>query len=174
MKKYAVPALVIAIILAASGLASATHISAGYVSRDGGIHLTLGGRYDLGRGSSVEGSYTMLPHGFEAAARYKIPMMRGTIVAGPVFEGRLIGYNPGYTQTIAGGVFAEKVGVTGLGLYGSLTFRQHLNSPVSGLVAGVGARMSLNSPLFVGAEATMGLSGGVAGTEVAFTVGYTF
>jgi len=54
--------------------------------------------------------------------------------------------------------------VTGLGLHGSLMFRQRLDVPGGGLVATAGARMALSDPLFLGVDASMGLTGGVAGT----------
>jgi hypothetical protein len=174
MKKYAVPIILAFTLVIASGLASATHLSAGYISRDGQLNFTLGGRYDLGRGSSVEGSYTVLPGGYDVAARYKMALYRSSVVAGPVFEGRLIGDHVYTSQALSAGVFAEKIGVTGLGLHGGLVFRQRLDASGGGLVANVGARMALSDPLFLGVDASMGLTGGVAGTEVAFTVGYSF
>lgn len=174
MKKHVIPIVVAAILVMASGFAGATHLSAGYVSRDGDINFTLGGRYDLGGGSSVEGAYTVLPGGYDVAARYKLALYRSTITAGPVFEGRLTGDHMYTGQTIAAGLFAEKAGVTGLGLHGSLMFRQRLDMAAGGLVAGIGARMALSDPLFLGVDATMGLTGGIAGTEIAFTVGYSF
>ena len=174
MKKYVMPFVALVILVMASGFAGATHLAAGYVSRDGDINFTLGGRYDLGRGSSVEGAYTVLPSGYDVAARYKLALYRSSITAGPVFEGRLFGNHMHTYETIAAGLFAEKAGVTGLGLHGSLMFRQRLDAAVGGLVAGLGARMALSDPLFLGVDATMGLTGGVAGTEVAFTVGYSF
>jgi len=174
MKKYAIPFVVAAILVMASGFAGATHLSAGYVSRDGDINFTLGGRYDLGKGSSIEGAYTVLPSGYDVAARYKLALYRTTITAGPVFEGRLTGDHVYTGQTIAAGLFAEKAGVTGLGLHSSLMFRQRLDMAAGGLVAGLGARMALSDPLFLGVDATMGLTGGIAGTEIAFTVGYSF
>ena len=54
MKKYVIPFVALAILVTASGFAGATHVSAGYISRDGDINFTLGGRYDLGRGLPVE------------------------------------------------------------------------------------------------------------------------
>jgi hypothetical protein len=174
MKKYAIPFVVAMILVTASGFAGATHLSAGYVSRDGDINFTLGGRYDLGRGSSVEGAYTVLPGGYDVAARYKLALYKSTITAGPVFEGRIMGDHVYTGQAIAAGLFAEKAGVTGLGLHGSLMFRQRLDMAAGGLVAGIGARMALSDPLFLGVDATMGLTGGIAGTEIAFTVGYSF
>ena len=83
MKKHMVPVIAAVILIAASGLAGATHLSAGYMSRDGDINFTLGGRYDLGRGSSVEGAYTVLPGGYDVAASYKMALYRSSIVAGP-------------------------------------------------------------------------------------------
>lgn len=174
MKKYVVPVIAAVILVAASGLAGATHLSAGYMSRDGDINFTVGGRYDLGRGSSVEGAYTVLPGGYDVAASYKMALYRSSIVAGPVFEGRLFGDHVYTGQTLGAGLFAEKSGVTGLGLHGSLMFRQRLDMAAGGLVAGLGARMALADPLFLGVDATMGLTGGIAGTEIAFTVGYSF
>ena len=174
MKKYVIPFVALAILVTASGFAGATHVSAGYVSRDGDINFTLGGRYDLGKGSSVEGAYTVLPGGYDVAARYKLALYRSTITAGPVFEGRLMGDHMYTGQAIAAGLYAEKAGVTGLGLHGSLMFRQRLDMAAGGLVAGLGARMALSDPLFLGVDATMGLTGGIAGTEIAFTVGYSF
>jgi hypothetical protein len=174
MKKYVMPFVALVILVMASGFAGATHLAAGYVSRDGDINFTLGGRYDLGRGSSVEGAYTVLPGGYDVAARYKLALYRSTITAGPVFEGRIMGDHVYTGQAIAAGLFAEKAGVTGLGLHGSLMFRQRLDMAAGGLVAGIGARMALSDPLFLGVDATMGLTGGIAGTEIAFTVGYSF
>ena len=174
MKKYVIPFVALAILAAASGFAGATHLAAGYVSRDGDINFTLGGRYDLGKGSSLEGAYTVLPGGYDVAARYKLALYRSAVTAGPVFEGRLMGDHVYTGQAIAAGLYAEKAGVTGLGLHGSLMFRQRLDMAAGGLVAGLGARMALSDPLFLGVDATMGLTGGIAGTEIAFTVGYSF
>ncbi|MEA4884772.1 MAG: hypothetical protein VB144_14160 [Clostridia bacterium] len=174
MRKYAAPLIAVVILAFASGAAGATHISAGYVSRNGGMSLTLGGRYDLGRGTAVEGSYTVLPEGYDLAGRYQLALYRNAIVAGPVFEGRIAGDHVYTSQSLGAGVFAEKLGVNGIGLHGSLMFRQRLDKAMGGLVAGIGARMALSNPLFLGVDATMGLTGGVAGTEVAFSVGYSF
>ncbi len=174
MKKYAVLMITAMILVIASGLASATHLSLGYASRDGQLNLTLGGRYDLGRGSSVEGAYTVLPGGYDVAGRYKMALYRSSVVAGPVFEGKLVGDHVYTSQALSAGIFAEKIGVTSLGLHGSLMFRQRLDVPGGGLVATAGARMALSNPFFLGVDASMGLTGGVAGTEVAFSVGYSF
>ena len=129
MKKYAVLMITAMILVIASGLASATHLSLGYASRDGQLNFALGGRYDLGRGSSVEGAYTVLPGGYDVAGRYKMALYRSSVVAGPVFEGKLVGDHVYTSQALSAGIFAEKIGVTSLGLHGSLMFRQRLDVP---------------------------------------------
>lgn len=175
MRKYAIVAVLAALIVAAlPGGVGATHLSAGYMSSNGQMVLTLGGRYDLSSGHAVEGAYSMMPGGFDVMARYKLPMYRSTFTLGPVFEGKITGDHMSADPAVGAGLFVERLGVGGLGLHGSLVFRQMLDSPVGGLVAGVGARMALADPLFLAVDAAMGLTGGVAGTEVSFGVGYAF
>ena len=116
MKKYVIPFIALAILVTASGFAGATHVSAGYVSRDGDINFTLGGRYDLGKGSSVEGAYTVLPGGYDVAARYKLALYRSTVTAGPVFEGRLMGDHVYTGQAIAAGLDHADAGARQAGL----------------------------------------------------------
>ena len=105
-------------------------------------------------------------------ARYKLPMY-GHVHAGASLRGK-IQATMSADPAVGAGLFVERLGVGGLGLHGSLVFRQMLDSPVGGLVAGVGARMALADPLFLAVDAAMGLTGGVAGTEVSFGVGYAF
>ena len=175
MKKYAIAtAIVMMLIVGFARSAGATHVSAGYMSNNGTMVLTLGGRYDLRAGQAVEGSYSMMPGGFDVTARYKVPMYRSYFVAGPVAEGKITGNHVSADPAIGAGLYAERLGVGGLGLHGSLVFRQRLDSNIGGLVAGVGAKMALSDPLFLAVDASMGVTGGVAGTAVEFGVGYQF
>lgn len=175
MRKYAVIATIVAaLILTFTGFASANHVSAGYLSRNGQMVLTLGGRYDIRNGHAIEGEYSLMPGGFDVAARYKMPLYRNTVNLGPVVEGRIEGKHVYANPFVGAGIYAERLGVNGLGLHGDLVFRQSLDSHEAGLVAGMGARMALTDPLFLSVDASMGLTGGVAGTEVAFGVGYAF
>ncbi|OPZ62378.1 MAG: hypothetical protein BWY85_02113 [Firmicutes bacterium ADurb.Bin506] len=175
MRKYAIATVIAALLVAALASAvSATHVSAGYMSNNGTMVLTLGGRYDLNGGPAVEGSYSMMPGGFDVIARYKHPIYKSSFVAGPVAEGKITGNHVSADPAIGAGLYAERLGVGGLGLQGSLIFRQRLDSHVGGLVAGVGAKMALSDPLFLAVDASMGITGGVAGTSVSFGVGYQF
>lgn len=175
MRKYAIATIIAAMLIAAfAPSAGATHVSAGYMSNNGAMVLTLGGRYDLNGGHAVEGTYSMMPGGFDVAARYKLPMYKSSFVAGPVAEGKITGNHVSADASIGAGLYAERLGVGGLGLHGSLVFRQRLDSHVGGLVAGVGAKMALSDPLFLAVDASMGITGGVAGTAVSFGVGYQF
>ena len=131
MRKYAIVAVLAALIVAAlPGGVGATHLSAGYMSSNGQMVLTLGGRYDLSSGHALEGAYSMMPGGFDVMARYKLPMYRSTFTLGPVFEGKITGDHMSADPAVGAGLFVERLGVGGLGLHGSLVFRQMLDSPV--------------------------------------------
>ena len=108
MRKYAIVAVLAALIVAAlPGGVGATHLSAGYMSSNGQMVLTLGGRYDLSSGHALEGAYSMMPGGFDVMARYKLPMYRSTFTLGPVFEGKITGDHMSADPAVGAGLFVD-------------------------------------------------------------------
>ena len=171
MKKYAIATAIVMMLIVGFARSAAQLMSVGYMSNNGtGAHA--GRQMRSQAGQAVEGSYSAMPGGC-CHRQVQVPIP-GSFVAGPVAEGKITGNHVSADPAIGAGLYAERLGVGGLGLHGSLVFRQRLDSNIGGLVAGVGAKMALSDPLFLAVDASMGVTGGVAGTAVEFGVGYQF